>query len=103
MTTYLGVLRAQAVAVPVNPAASPGELAWMMADSGARLVVADPGPLAAVREALATLGRPPVGEAAGLERSGSGRCVPPRLVVVGDEPRSGETTYDALACRTPAG
>lgn len=96
VTTYLGILRAQAVAVPVNPAASPGELAWLMADSGARLVVAGPGPLAAVREAIATLGRPPVGEEAGLGAERVGPVVPPRLVVVGDEPRSGETTYDVL-------
>ena len=41
VTTYLGVLRAQAVAVPVNPRATAGELARMIADSGARMVVAD--------------------------------------------------------------
>ena len=41
MTTYLGALRAQLVAVPVNPRAKVEELAWMIADSGARLVVAD--------------------------------------------------------------
>ena len=41
VTTYLGALRAQVVAVPVNPRAKVEELAWMIADSGARLVVAD--------------------------------------------------------------
>ena len=41
VAVYLGVLRAQSVAVPVNPLATVGELARMIADSGARLVVAD--------------------------------------------------------------
>ena len=34
VTAYLGVLRAQVVAVPVNPRATSGELARMIADSG---------------------------------------------------------------------
>ena len=34
VTTYLAVLRAQAVAVPVNPTSQAGELARMIADSG---------------------------------------------------------------------
>ena len=38
VTAYLGVLRAQAVAVPVNPSSTVEELARMMADSGSRLV-----------------------------------------------------------------
>ena len=33
VTSYLGVLRAQVVAVPVNPRATTGELALMVADS----------------------------------------------------------------------
>ncbi len=60
VTTYLGALRAQLVAVPVNPRAKVEELAWMIADSGARLVVADGATVAdaraagvLVREALA--------------------------------------------------
>ena len=57
MTTYLGVLRAQAVAVPVNPRATAGELARMIADSGARLVVADADTVATVREAVALVAR----------------------------------------------
>src|SRR5262245_257274 len=49
VTTYLGVLRAQAVAVPVNPGSAVGELARMIADSGARMVVADATTVTAVR------------------------------------------------------
>ena len=41
VTTYLAILRAQAVAVPVNPRSSVDELARMLADSGSRLAVAD--------------------------------------------------------------
>ena len=59
VTTYLGVLRAQAVAVPVNPGSVVGELARMLEDSGSRVVVADAGTAAAVREAASSLGSPP--------------------------------------------
>ena len=55
VTTYLGVLRAQAVAVPVNPISTPADLARMVADSGSRLVVVDPVALAGVREAVERL------------------------------------------------
>ena len=51
VTTYLGALRAQLVAVPVNPRAKVEELAWMIADSGARLVVADSATVADARAA----------------------------------------------------
>lgn len=54
ITGYLGVLRAQAVAVPVNPGSSVPELARMIADSGTRLVLAEAGTLGAVQAALAT-------------------------------------------------
>ncbi|MDF1606144.1 AMP-binding protein [Nocardioides sp. YIM 152315] len=77
VTTYLGVLRAQAVAVPVNPGSAVGELARMLDDSGARVAVADASTVAVVRDAL--------------------RAVepPPRLVVVG------EPSYDELRAEPP--
>lgn len=56
VTTYLAVLRAQVVAVPVNPRSTAGELARMLADSGTRLVVVDETALDVVRRALADLG-----------------------------------------------
>jgi len=82
VATYLGVLRAQAVAVPVNPGSAVGELARMIEDSGSRLVVADGTTVAAVREAVAGLGSPPrvavVGEASYDElRAAPARPVPP--------------------------
>lgn len=78
VTTYLGVLRAQAVAVPVNPGSTPSEIVRMIADSGARLVVADDTTVDAVRDAVANLGAAPL------------------LVVVGVGPRPGERSYDEL-------
>ena len=78
VTTYLGVLRAQAVAVPVNPRSTPSELARMVEDSGSRIVVVDHETVVAVREAVATLD------------------APPRLVVVGATLRPGERGYDQL-------
>ena len=84
MTTYLGVLRAQAVAVPVNPRSTVGELARMIEDSGSRIVVADADTVATVREAHAT-----------LEQA-------PRLVVVGATLRPGERGYDQLRATTGA-
>ena len=62
VTTYLGILRAQLVAVPVNPRATAGELARMIADSGSRTVVADPDTAATVREAVSLVLRAIDGE-----------------------------------------
>ncbi|QWF22898.1 AMP-binding protein [Nocardioides sp. LMS-CY] len=82
VTSYLGVLRAQAVAVPVNPGSAVGELARMLDDSGARMAIADPTTAAAVREAVDSLESPPrlvvVGEASYDElRSEPARPIPP--------------------------
>ncbi|MCW2766843.1 MAG: AMP-dependent synthetase and ligase [Nocardioides sp.] len=97
VTTYLGVLRAQAVAVPVNPRATPGELARMLADSGSRLVVTDVDTVRAVREAVAILARALDGdEAVGLEPDLVARAVQPRVVVVGGTLLPGERSYDHL-------
>ncbi len=82
VTAYLGVLRSQAVAVPVNPASTRGELTRMLSDSGARMVIADPGTVAAVREAVATV------------KDGNPR--PLRVVVVGAPAESDEQSYDDL-------
>jgi long-chain acyl-CoA synthetase len=81
VTTYLAVLRAQVVAVPVNPRSTPGELARMVADSGSRLVVVDETALDVVRSALGELG-PDV--------------VAPTVVVTGAEPGEGEVALADL-------
>ena len=79
VTTYLGVLRAQAVAVPTNPRATVEELTRILDDSGSRVVVAEPDTAAAVREAAD----------AATQR--------PRTVVVGAADAClGETSYAEL-------
>src|SRR5688500_5879942 len=57
ITTYLGALRAQLVAVPVNPRSTPEELARVLVDSGSRVAVADPGSVTTVREAARLIER----------------------------------------------
>ncbi|MCW2735788.1 AMP-binding protein [Nocardioides sp.] len=83
VTAYLGVLRAQVVAVPVNPRSAPGEVARMMADSGTRLVVVDETALDLVRAALVD-----------LERIGG--VAAPTVVVTGAEPGEGEVAFAEL-------
>ncbi len=80
VSAYLGVLRAQVVAVPVNPRSVPGEIARMVADSGSRLVVVDDTALGVVRAALAELGD-------------DSR---PTVVVTGAEPGDGEVAFADL-------
>ncbi|GAA1477931.1 long-chain fatty acid--CoA ligase [Nocardioides aestuarii] len=75
VTSYLGVLRAQAVAVPVNPTSTAHELGLLLEHSGSVLVVAEPATLPAVREAATS--------------------TPTRVVVVGD-PGEGELGWDRL-------
>jgi long-chain acyl-CoA synthetase len=99
VATYLGVLRAQVVAVPVNPRSTAGELARMMADSGARLVVGDAGTIATVREAVRLLARAMAGETDELDADLVSRAARPRVVVIDAEPEPGERSYDGLRAR----
>src|SRR5688500_9792766 len=62
ITTYLGALRAQLVAVPVNPKSTANELARVLADSGSRMVVADPESITTVREAVRLIEQAKAGE-----------------------------------------
>lgn len=84
VTAYLGVLRAQVVAVPVNPRSTAGEIARMVADSGTRLVVVDDTAVDVVRAALVELAELP------------DQVPAPRVVVTGAEPGPGELAFDAL-------
>ncbi|MFC5728982.1 class I adenylate-forming enzyme family protein [Nocardioides vastitatis] len=92
VTTYLGVLRAQAVAVPVNPGSTAEEIARMLADCGARMVLADRDTIETVRAAL---GRSELAE----PTDGDVRAAP-RLVAVGSPPQPGEISYDHLRAET---
>jgi len=84
--SYLGVTRANAVAVPFNPHSADAELAYVLDDSGARVVITDSAHLEQVRKLLP--GRPYL-----------------KVVVSGDEPlpRGGSVvSYQDLTSRDPA-
>ncbi len=102
---YLGVLRAHAVAVPVNPRSSTAELAWMIADSGSRVVVADAETVDAAREAIALVRAVLAGEQAPeLEHVDAGlveRAHDPHLVVVDAGAGPGETAWSRLVAAEP--
>ncbi|GAB3025642.1 long-chain acyl-CoA synthetase [Nocardioides flavus (ex Wang et al. 2016)] len=81
VTTYLAVLRAQVVAVPVNPRSTAGEVARMIADSGSRLVVVDERAVDVVRAAVAEL---------------DADVPAPTVVVTGTAPADGEVALGDL-------
>ncbi|MET0526569.1 MAG: AMP-binding protein, partial [Nocardioides sp.] len=101
VTAYLGVLRAQLVAVPVNPRAKVEELAWMIADSGARLVVADGATVADVRAARHLVVEALAGSRDVLDDDVVGRAFEPRLAVVDSEPQAGELAFGDLCADEP--
>jgi long-chain acyl-CoA synthetase len=101
VTTYLGALRAQLVAVPLNPRAKVEELAWMLADSGARLLVADSAGVADARAAQQLLREALAGSRDVLDDEVAARTFEPRLVVVDSEVQAGEVTYDELRAGEP--
>jgi long-chain acyl-CoA synthetase len=95
------VLRAQVVAVPVNPRSTVGELARMIADSGSRLVVADAETVATVRDAVRLVRAALAGATDELDAELVGRAHDPRVYVVGAEPEGQEQVYDALRAAAP--
>jgi long-chain acyl-CoA synthetase len=101
VTAYLGVLRAQVVAVPVNPRSTVGELARMIADSGSRLVVADAETVATVRDAVRLVRAALAGATDERDAELVGRAHDPRVYVVGAEPEGQEQVYDALRAAAP--
>jgi long-chain acyl-CoA synthetase len=101
VASYLGVLRAQVVAVPVNPRATAGELARMIADSGSRLVVADGETVAAVRDAVRLVRRAKAGETDEFDADLVSRAHDPLVYVVGAEVEEGEQPYQALRAAAP--
>lgn len=100
VVSYLAVLRVQAVAVPLNPRATAEEVARMLADSGARLVLVDEAAVSVVRAGVARLETELSGA---TDRPGGTlpaelleRAVVPRVVVAGTTLRPGERSYDHL-------
>ncbi|MGO4256508.1 class I adenylate-forming enzyme family protein [Marmoricola sp. RAF53] len=89
VASYLGVLRARMVAVPINPRSATGEVVRMLVDSGTRMVISDGSTIATVRAAVDG-----VGEALAATPGGAG--VPPRIVTVGTTLEPGERSWDHL-------
>jgi len=86
IVAYLGVLRAQAVAVPVNPTSTEDELVRMIADSGSRLAVGDSTTLPRLRPAVRrVLAARDHQDDAQLDADLVERSVPTRIVAL-DEP-----------------
>lgn len=100
VTAYLAVLRAGMVAVPMNPQATTGELLRMLADSGCRLVLAEPDTLPGVRAAVAGL-EDALGETGDrtddtADHRVGRRGVVPEVVVLDEPAGTGERTWDSL-------
>jgi long-chain acyl-CoA synthetase len=97
VTGYLGALRARLVAVPVNPRSATGELVRMLADCGARVVLADPATVTSVRAAVAGL------EDAldGADEELRARTAVPRIVVAGAPTVPGELSYADVVSAAP--
>ncbi|MER7187840.1 AMP-binding protein, partial [Streptomyces hyaluromycini] len=82
--SYLAVTRADAIGVPLNPHSSDEELAFFLADSGARVIITDPAHAAQVIRVL-------------------GGADHPRLVVTGGErPPAGAVSFETMATTEPA-
>lgn len=90
VAAWLAVLRAQAVAVPVNPRAAPADLAAMLTDSGARVALGDASTATALREASAIVAEQDSG------------AVRPLLVLLDDVQLEGaERAYDDVRAVDP--
>ena len=105
VAAYFGILRAQAVAVPVNPRSTASELARMVADSGARMALADETSLASVRDGVATVEAARAGLAGAMavvDADQLSRAAPRTEVVVLDGvPTEGERAYADLRAPEP--
>jgi long-chain acyl-CoA synthetase len=82
--------------VPVNPTSTSGELARMLADSGARLAVGDPDTVTALRAGVAEVRRALRGEPSELSPDLLSRAAPAQVVVVGVPAETGERSLDDL-------
>lgn len=99
VAAYFGALRARMVAVPVNPRSATGETVRMMADCGARVVVADLSTVTTVRSAVAGLEDALIGADEELRS----RTVVPRVVVASAPALPGETAWAELVAEEGRG
>ena len=89
VAAYLGVLRARAVAVPVNARSATGEILASIVDSGARVVIADGGTLDVVRTAVTGLTEAISSGAEGFRSALDEDPIAPVVVAVSDDPVGG--------------
>jgi len=97
VVAYLAALRARLVAVPVNPRSATGELVRMVADSGARLVVADGTTVTSARSVVAGMQDALVGADEELLQ----RTVVPRIVALGCPALPDEIRFESLLASEP--
>ncbi|MGW2425902.1 AMP-binding protein, partial [Streptomyces sp. NPDC001709] len=102
--SYLAIVRAGGIGVPLNPASAPAEMEYVLADSGARLVVTDGARAGRFRDVA---GEGPPGHAGAGAGVRAGAGVPGMaLLVTGEVPEglrgaAGVQAYDALADSEP--
>ena len=101
VVAYFAILRAQAVAVPLNPRSSADEITRMLADSGCRFVFSDDHTLGVVRDAVTHIVAARSGAATDLEPDLVGRSHAIHVIAVGSPAGAAESAYDALLA-TPA-
>jgi long-chain acyl-CoA synthetase len=101
VSCYLGALRAQVVAVPVNPRATTGELARMIADSGSRVVLADAETIDPVRSAVDLVRTALAGRTDELDADLLSQAHDPAVYVADAEPADGEQPLAALRAAAP--
>jgi long-chain acyl-CoA synthetase len=97
VVAYLGVLRAQAVAVPVNPTSTEDELVRMIADSGSRLALGDAKTLPRLRPAVRRVrAARDHQDDAELDADLVERSVPTRVVALDDPAQEDEIEFADL-------
>ncbi|HEX2895984.1 MAG TPA: AMP-binding protein, partial [Marmoricola sp.] len=93
VAAYFGALRARMVVVPINPRSATGEVVRILADSGARMVLADPTTIGTVRAAVEGLRD-------ALEASGEDAGTSPRIVAVDVPAEDNERSWEQLVALT---
>jgi len=96
--SYLGILRAGLIAVPLNPTSPTGEVVRVLADCGARACICEAQTAPAVRGAVGGL----ADALAGADEELRARAVVPLVVLVDGTAAAGEHTYGALLAAEPA-
>lgn len=92
VVTYLATLRGGMVAVPLKPGCATGDLARMLADSGARWCFADASTIRSVRGAVGGIADACAGGGDDLPAS----VVIPKTAVIGSPALPGEAAFDGL-------